>query len=155
MKSSGRKILCLLLLYNVLSLFIQGIYSKTQGFEFDSEGRQWDNNFLRGSPIMTLSLFSPMSYGIWGLEKEDNNPYEFPVEKIYTFKRESHLLESWSVLLWHPRDDERYMHSLDFPPQVTKHKTQTCCRLSYVWRWAHGHDTYCILGDNDDNFGFG
>jgi hypothetical protein len=84
-----------------------------------------EQKIMRGSPIMTLSLFTQMSYDIWGLEKEDQHPYAFSAENNYTVKKESHILEPVSVLIWLPRDDERYMKSLDFPPTVVKQKTQT------------------------------
>jgi hypothetical protein len=123
------------LLYAVLSLFIQGNYEKHKDLNLIQKEANGHQKILRGSPIMTLSLFAPMRYDIWGLEKEDSmNPYEFKAEKNYTNNIESHLLESGSIRSWHPRDDKRYMHSLDFPPEVTKHKTKTFCRFSYVWR---------------------
>jgi hypothetical protein len=52
---------------------------------------------LRGSPKMTLSLFSPMRYDILGLEKEEMNPYECIEEKNYTKNIESHLIDSVST----------------------------------------------------------
>jgi hypothetical protein len=41
------------------------------------------------------------------------------------------------------------VHSLDVPPRVMKHKTQTFFRLSYVWRLAQVQGTYYISGGND------
>jgi hypothetical protein len=91
----------------------------------------------------------PLCYDVWGLEKEEANPYEYVAENHYTVKKETHVLEAGSVLIWHPHDDERFMNSLEFPPEVLIHKTKKFCRLSYVWRWAHDHGTHFTSGPND------
>jgi hypothetical protein len=108
-----------------------------------------DQNILRGSPITTLSLCTPMCHGIWGLEKGETNPYEHAAGKNYTVKKERYVLEPGSVLIWHPRHDERFMHSLEFLSEVLRHNTKTFCRLSYAWIWAHEHGTYFTSGPND------
>jgi hypothetical protein len=58
-----------------------------------------DHKILRGSPMMTLSLFTPMCYNIWGLDNGETNPYQHPEEKNYSVKNESHILEPGSVLI--------------------------------------------------------
>jgi hypothetical protein len=65
-----------------------------------------EQKIMCGSPIMTLSLFAPMSFVVWGLEKRDTNHYASSAEKKYIVKRESHILEPGSVLIRHPHDDE-------------------------------------------------
>jgi hypothetical protein len=90
-----------------------------------------------------------MCYGIWGLDNGETKPYQHPAENNYTVKKESHILEPGSILIWHPRDDKRFMHSLEFPPEMLKYKTKTFCRLSYVWIRAHDHGTYYTSGQND------
>jgi hypothetical protein len=137
---------CSMLYYH--SLF-KGTMPKHQDLNLIPKKVNGHQKLLRGSPIMTLSLFAPMRHNIWGLDKEDMNTYEYTAEKKYTNNIESHLLDYDSILIWRPHDDERYIHSLDCPPEVSKHKTKTCCPLSYVWRWAHGHGTYYISGGND------
>jgi hypothetical protein len=139
---------CSMLYYH--SLF-KGTMSKHRDLNLIPKEANGHQKIFRGSSIMSVSLFAPMHYAIWGLDKEDMNPYECAAEKNYTNNIESHLLDSGSILIWHPRDDERYMHSLEFPPEVTKHKTKTFCRLPYVWRWVHGNGTYHISGNNDVN----
>jgi hypothetical protein len=54
---------------------------------------------LRRSPIMNLVLFALMRYDIWGLDKEEMNPYDYAAEKNYTKNNESHLLDSDSILI--------------------------------------------------------
>jgi hypothetical protein len=100
------------------SLF-KGTMPKHRDLKLIPKEANGHQKILRGSPIMTLSLFALMGYAIWGLDKEDMNPYEYTAEKNYTNNIESHLLDYGSILIWHPSDDERYMHSLDFPPEVT------------------------------------
>jgi hypothetical protein len=124
---------CSMLYYH--SLF-KGTMPKHRDLNLIQKRANVHQKILRGSPTMTLSLFAPMRYDIRGLEKEGMNPYNYTAEKNYNKNIDSHLLDSGSILMWHTRDDKRYMHSLDFPSEVTKHKTTTFCRLSYVWIWA-------------------
>jgi hypothetical protein len=60
--------------------------SKHRDLNFIQKHANGHHTILRGSPTMTLSLFTPRSYDIWGLDKEENNPYEFPAEKTIPAK---------------------------------------------------------------------
>jgi hypothetical protein len=110
-----------------------------------------NQKLLRETPIMSFTLFALMQYHTWDPEnenKEEFSAYELPAEKHYTKNMGMHLLEQKSLLIWHPCDDERYMHSLDFPPELLKDTTQSYCRLSYVWRWTQHHEIYFTSGPN-------
>jgi hypothetical protein len=111
-------------------------------------------HILRGVPIMTLSIFALMQFHIWAPEnkkKEEVSAYEFQAENHYTKEVGMHVLEPKSLSIWHPGDDKRYMHSLDFPPELPKNNKITYCRLSYIWRWSHNQGTYFTSGPNDGN----
>jgi hypothetical protein len=114
---------CSMLYYH--SLF-KGSMPKHQDLNLIPKEANGHQKILRGSPIITLSIFAQMRYDICGLDKEDMNPYEYTAGKNYTNNIKSRLLDSGSILIWHPRVDERYMHSLEFPPEVTKQKTKKC-----------------------------
>jgi hypothetical protein len=54
-------------------------------------------------------------------------------------------------MIWHPRDDERYMHAFSFAKQyLEKDSPRSVMRMAYIFRWVSCMGLYYVDGEEDD-----